>query len=146
MSIPDVEATQPPRQLVLEPLCYHNWSLNLTTHFHLVLKLRMDRSLSPFLHEPFNSMVLGAKAVNFPWPPLQFHSKGSCRVVFDTYFLLNIWACLSSIIPLLHNTHLSWPPPPKATFMHSQPQSFSNGIKQYKMMIWKDIWSVWNIN
>jgi len=62
MPIPDVEATQPPIQLVLEPFCCHNWSLNLTTHFHLVLKLRINRDLSPFLHEHLNSMVLGARS------------------------------------------------------------------------------------
>jgi hypothetical protein len=60
MSIPDVEATQPSIQLVLKPSCYHNWSLNLTTHFHLVLKLIINRALSPSLHKPFNSVVLQA--------------------------------------------------------------------------------------
>lgn len=57
MSIPDLEATQPPIQLVLEPLCYHNW-----THFHLVLKLRINRALSPFHHEHFNSTVFRARS------------------------------------------------------------------------------------
>jgi len=60
MSIPDVEATQPPIQLVLEPLYYHNWSLNLTTHFHLVLKLRINRALSPVLPEHFSGTMHGA--------------------------------------------------------------------------------------
>jgi hypothetical protein len=60
MSIPDVEVIQPLIQLVLGLLYYHNWSLNLTTRFHLVLKLRINKTLSPFLPEIFNSMMLGA--------------------------------------------------------------------------------------
>jgi len=60
MSIPDVEPTQPPIKLVLEPLCYHNWSLNLTTHFHLVLLFRISRTYSLVLPEHLNSTMLGA--------------------------------------------------------------------------------------
>jgi len=90
MSIPDMEATQPPIQLVLEPSCYHNWSLNLTTHFHLVLKLIINRALYPFLHN-LTVWCFRPEAINFSWLPLQFNSKDSCRVVFDIYIYIYIY-------------------------------------------------------